>query len=90
MIVSCCSETAWHASHLKHLDKGHAQVHICKISADQAETEKDSDWDDRTKVDSASHLDSLATIKKLGCTSHDLCHDSRKGEMPCCKDNRVV
>jgi hypothetical protein len=77
-------------SYLEHLDEGNAQVEVSQVTADQAQTEEETDWDNGAEIDTARHLNRLTTIEESCSASHDLGHDGRKGQMPCSEDNRVV
>lgn len=74
--------------YLQHLDEGNAQIQISHVTADQTQTEHQADGDDSAEVDTARHLDRLAAVEEVGGAGQDLGHDSRKGQVPCCKDDR--
>lgn len=80
--ISDCAEERIVETYLQHLDKGHAQVQVGQVSADQTQTEKCSNWYNGSKVNSASHLDRFAPIEKSCGFGHDLCHDGCKDKMP--------
>lgn len=42
-------------SSLEHLDKGHTQVQVCLVTADQAHTEEDTDGDNGSQIDAPRH-----------------------------------
>ncbi len=70
------------ATHLEHLDERDTQVQVCQVSADQAQTEEQSNWHDSSEVYFAGHLHRFPSIEECGCASHNLCHDGCKHQMP--------
>lgn len=76
------------SSGFEHLDKSDAEVQVGDITADQTQTEEETDGDDSTEVDATSHLDGLAAIKQCSGAGEDLGHEGCEGQMPCCQENR--
>ena len=70
--------------YLEHLDERDAEVQIRRIAANKAEAVEDTNWQDCTKVHSASHLDCFAAIEETSCPSQDLGHEGRNNKMPAC------
>ena len=81
-IISDCVEKRTAEAYLEHLDKGHAQVQVCQVTADQTRTEKGPNWYNSSEIDSTSHLDRFAPIEKSCGLGHDLRHDSCEDKMP--------
>lgn len=73
--------------YLQHLNKGHTQVQIRHIAADQTQAEEYANWDDGSQEDSSSHFHGLSAIKKCGGPGKNLGHERGEGKMPCCKDD---
>lgn len=73
--------------HLEHLNKCNTEIQICHITADQTQTEEETNGHNRAEVNTASHLDSLSAIKKGCSASENLGHESRKSQVPCREDN---
>lgn len=63
---------------LEHLDESNREVQVGQVSANQTQTEEQTDGNDSSEIDAAGHLDILAAIKQGGETGHQLGHDSRK------------
>ena len=75
-------------THLEHLDESDTQIQICHVTADQAQTEEDTNWEDGAEVHTTGHFDGLAAIQQVGGSGKKLGHDGREGQVPCCKDDR--
>jgi hypothetical protein len=55
---------SWNRStDLEHLDKGNTEVKVGQVTADQAQTEEETNGDNGSEVDSTSHLDRLSSIE---------------------------
>jgi len=52
------------STHLQHLNEGNTQVEVCLISANQAQAEEETDWENSAEVDLAGHFDGFASIKE--------------------------
>lgn len=74
-------------TYLQHLDEGNAQVQICHVTADQTQTEHQTNGDNCAEVDTARHLDRLAAVENGGEAGQKLGHDGRKGQVPCCQND---
>jgi hypothetical protein len=70
------------ATHLQHLDKRNTEIQVCFISADQAQAEEETDWENGSEVDTTGHLDGFAAIEQSGGLRQDLGHDCRKYHVP--------
>lgn len=77
----------WTVPYLQHLDESDTQVEISHVTADQAQTEHETDGNDSAEVDTASHLDSLAAVQEVGGAGQDLGHNGREAQVPCCEDD---
>ena len=77
-------------AHLEHLDEGDTEVQVCLVTADQTQTEEETNWHDRTEVHLASHGHLLSRVEDGGEAGEDLGHDGRKYQMPCCQENGKV
>lgn len=75
---------------LEHLDESNREVEVCQVSADQTQTEKDTDGNNSAHVDARSHLDGLSAIKQVSPSGEDLCDDGRKGQVVGREDDRVA
>lgn len=78
----------WFPAYLEHLNESNTQVEIRNVTADQTQTEEETDGDDGTQIDTASHLDGLAAIEQGGGAGENLGHEGCKCQVPCCKNNR--
>lgn len=78
-----------HVTNLKHLDEGNAEVKICEIAADQAQAEEEANRDNRTEVDTASHLDGFSPVKVGRVSGENLGHDGRKAQVIGCQNDRI-
>ena len=85
-LLCLCSDRV---TYLQHLDKGHTQVQVCLVTADQTQAEEDTDGDDGTEVDPAGHLNSLASIEKGGIAGKQLRRDGCEGQMVGGQNDRV-
>lgn len=61
---------AYNYAYLDHLDKCDTEVEVGQVSADQTETEEDTDGNDGSEIDTTSHLNRLATVEKGSVTRH--------------------
>lgn len=75
---------------LEHLDESNREVEVCQVSADQTQTEKDTNGDDGAHVDARRHFDGLSAIKEVSPSSEDLGDDGRKGQVVGGEDNGVA
>lgn len=75
---------------LEHLNKGNRQVEVGQVAANQAQTEEEANGDDSAEIDSAGHLDLLATIEDSGPTGEGLGDDGGKDQVVGSEDNGVA
>lgn len=83
-------ENSNRSSGLEHLDEGNREVEICQVSADQTQTEKDTNGDDSAHVDARRHLDGLSAIKEVSPSGEDLGDNGRKGQVVGGEDDGVA
>lgn len=76
-------------TNLEHLDKGDTEVEVGKVAADQAQAEEEANRDNRAKINTASHLDSLPPVKISGVAGENLGHDGRKAQVVGGQDDRI-
>ena len=77
-------------AYLEHLDKGDTEVEVGLVTADQAQTEEETDGDNGAEVDASVHGHLLARVEDGGEAGQDLRHDGRKDEVPCCQEDGEV
>lgn len=75
---------------LEHLDESNREVQVGQVTTDQAQAEEDTDRHDGTHVDTASHLNRLASVENVGPASEDLGHDGRESQVVGRQNNRVA
>ena len=73
-------------TYLEHLNKSNAEIQIRLVSADQAQTEKEANGNNRAQVYSSRHFDRLPPVQQSGCSSHNLRHQGCECQMPCRQD----
>jgi len=94
-VVACrsgqrlCTDTFIAPTNLEHLDEGNRKIEIGKVAKDQAQTEACANGDNSSHVHLGSHLNLVASIKKVGPSGHELCHDSCHGQVVRCQDDRI-
>lgn len=74
---------------LEHLDKGDGEVEVGQVTANQTETEEETNGDDGAEVDAASHLDILTTIEDAGPAGEGLGNDGGKDQVVGGEDDGV-
>lgn len=82
------SENPLPETYLEHLDESDTQVQVGHISANQTQTEEETDGNNGAQVDTAGHLHRLTTIEQSSGAGQNLGHQSRECQVPCCEDDR--
>ena len=75
---------------LEHLDEGNTQVQVGLVTADQTQTEEQTDGDNGAEVYAAGHGDLLSRVEDGGKAGEELGHDGREDQMPCCQEDWEV
>lgn len=74
-------------AYLEHLDEGDTEVHVCEVTTDERQGEKETNWNNGSEVHSAGHGDLLSGVEDVCEAGHDLGHEGCKGKMPCREEN---
>ena len=77
-------------TYLEHLNKGHTEVQICLVAANQTQAEKYSNWHDCAEVDTTSHGDLFTGVENGSEAGKKLGHDGREDQMPCREEDGEV
>ena len=78
------------STHLEHLNESNTEVKVCLVTADQTQTEEETNWHDRAEVHFAGHGHLLSRVEDGGKAGEDLGHDGREDQMPCCEEDGKV
>jgi len=78
------------SAHLEHLNEGDTKIEVGKITTDQRHGEHESDGHNGAQIDSASHWDLLSRVEGCREAGHDLGHEGRESQVPCCENDWVV
>ena len=84
------SVTALVRTHLEHLDEGDTEVQVCLVTADQTQTEEETNGHNGAQVDFAGHGHFLSRVEDGGEAGEDLGHDGREDQMPCREEDGEV
>jgi hypothetical protein len=65
-------------------------MQICLVTANQAQAEEQTDWDDSSEVYAARHGHLLSRVEYGGKAGETLGHNGGKDQMPCCEGDGKV